>query len=164
MNEGFGMSAQRRGDLPEGSAGRLGGIAFGLIGAVLALASVVSVVTGVPREAHGLAPLTGFADLGSRFGEFSLLLSAGIAALVAATIVALLGARRLRPGPAGFELVVLGLAIEVCILAASSRVGYAVDGGVLPATVACLTGGAAIIAAGVVSILAPIVVATGDSR
>src|ERR1035437_11132319 len=61
MNEGFGMSAQRRGDLPEGSAGRLGGIAFGLIGAVLALAGVVSVVTGMAPGAPRLAPPAGFA-------------------------------------------------------------------------------------------------------
>jgi hypothetical protein len=158
------MSVQRRGDLAGGSAADRGGIAFGAVGALLALAGVGSVVTGMPRAAHGLAPLAGFADLSNRFGEFSLLLSAGIAALVAATIVALLGARRLRPGQAGGELIVLGAAIEVCILAASSRVGYAIDGSVLPAAVACLTGGAAVIAAGVVSLAASIVFPAGRQR
>lgn len=158
------MSVQPRGDLPGGGAASRGGIAFSVIGAVLAFGGVSSVVTGMPRAAHGLAPLASFADLGTRFGEFSLLLSAAIAALVAGTIAALLGTRRLRPGPAGFELLVLGAAIEVCVLAASSRVGYAVDGSVLPATVACLTGGASIVAAGVVSILTPLVEPAAGKR
>jgi hypothetical protein len=80
-----------------------------------------------------------------------------MAAIVAGSIVALMSARRLHPGQAGIELIVLGAAIEVCVLAAGSRVGYAVDGSVLPATVACMTGGAAIVASGVVSIAAAIV-------
>jgi hypothetical protein len=158
------MSVQRRGG-PAGSrvAGRAG-IAFGVAGAVLTLGGIGSVVTGLPKAAHGLAPVAGLADLGTRFGEFSLLLSAGIAALVAAIILTLLAGGGLRPRPAGIELVVLGGAIEVCVLAVSSRVGYAVDGSVLPAAVACLTGGAAIVAAGVVSILASIVLATEGPR
>jgi hypothetical protein len=158
------MSVQRRGDLAGGGAASRGPVAFGSIGAVLVLGGVVSVVTGAPRAAHGLAPLAGIADLGGRFSEFSLLLSAAIAALVAATIVALLAARRLRSGPAGFELLVLGAAVEICVMAAGSRVGYAVDGTVLPATVACLTGGAALIAAGVVAILEPVVASAGPRR
>jgi len=158
------MSVQRRGNPAVGGAADRAGIAFGVVGAVLAFGGVISVVTGMPRAAHGLAPLASLADLGTRFGEFSLLLSAAVAALVAGTIVALLSAGRLRPGPAGFELVVLGGAIEVCVLAATSRVGYAVDGSVLPAAVACLTGGASIVAAGVVSILAPIVLAPEGKR
>lgn len=151
------MLVQRRGDLADDGAVRPSGIAFGVAGAVLAFAGVASVVTGLPSAAHGLAPLAGIGDLGTRFGEFSLLLSAAMAAIVAGSILALLSARRLKPVQAGIELMVLGAAVEVCILAASSRVGYAVDGSVLPAAVACLTGGAAIIAAGVVFIVASIV-------
>jgi hypothetical protein len=151
------MSVQRRGDVAGGGAASRGPIAFGSIGAILILGGVASIVTGAPRAAHGLAPLAGIADLGGRFGEFSLLLSATIAALVAATIVALVAARRLGLGPAGLDLLVLGGAVELCVMAAGSRVGYAIDGTVLPATVACLTGGAALIAAGVVAILAPVV-------
>jgi hypothetical protein len=151
------MLVQRRGDLAGDEAVRPSGIAFGVAGAVLAFAGVASVVTGLPSAAHGLAPLAGIGDLGTRFGEFSLLLSAGMAAIVAGSILALLRARRLQPVQAGIELMVLGAVVEVCVLAASSRVGYAVDGCVLPAAVACLTGGAAIIAAGVVFIVASIV-------
>ncbi len=158
------MSVQRQADLAGGGAASRGPIAFGSIGAVLVLGGVASIVTGSPRAAHGLAPLTGLADLGGRFGEFSLLMSAAIAALVAATVVALLASRRLRSGPAGLELLVLGGAAEICLLAAGSRVGYAVDGTVLPAAVACLTGGAALIAAGVVSILEPVVAPIGSRR
>ena len=158
------MSVQRRGDLAGGDPASRGPIAFGSIGAILIVGGVASIITGMPRAAHGLAPLAGIADLGGRFAEFSLLLSAAIAALVAATIVALLAARRLRLGPAGFELLVLGGAVEVCVMAAGSRVGYAVDGTVLPATVACLTGGAALIAAGVVAILMPVVAPAGPRR
>jgi hypothetical protein len=158
------MSVQRRGGPAGSRVADRAGIAFGVAGAALTLGGIGSVVTGLPKAAHGLAPVAGLADLGTRFGEFSLLLSAGIAALVAATILTLLAGGRLRPGPAGFELVVLGGAIEVCVLAASSRVGYAVDGSVLPAAVACLTGGAAIVAAGAVSILASIVLATEGPR
>jgi hypothetical protein len=61
-------------------------------------------------------------------------------------------------------LLVLGAAVEICVMAAGSRVGYAVDGTVLPATVACLTGGAALIAAGVVAILEPVVASAGPRR
>jgi hypothetical protein len=158
------MSVQRRGDLAGGGAASGGPIAFGSIGVVLILGGIASIVTGAPRAAHGLTPLAGITDFGGRLGEFSLLLSALIAALVAATIIALLAARRLRLGPAGFELLVLGGAVEICVMAAGPRVGYAVDGTVLPATVACLTGGAALIAAGVVAILTPVVAPAGPRR
>jgi len=151
------MTAQRRGEPADGKAGRLSGMAFGAVGAAIAIAGVVSVVTGVPAAAHSLAPATGLGDLATRFGEFSLLISAGIAALVAASIVALLGARRLQPGQAGGELIVLGVAIVVCVLSASSRAGYAANGSVLPAAVASLAGGAAVIAAGAVAIFTSLV-------
>ena len=164
MIEGLAMAAQRREDLADGGARWPSGIAFGAAGVVLVLAGVASAATGIPSAAHGLAPLAGPGDVGNRFGEFSLLLTAGVAALVAGSIVALLSARRLRPGQAGSELIVLGVAIEVCVLAASSRVGYAADGSVLPAAIACLTGGAAVIAAGVVSLVAPIVASMGRDR
>ena len=151
------MVVQRR-RVADDEAGRRGGIAFGTAGAALVVLGIVSAVTGVPSAAHGLAPLGGLGELGTRLGEFSLPFSAAIAALVAGTIVALLDARRLKLGQAGIELLVLGVAVEACLLAAASRVGYAADGSVLPAAVACLTGGASIIAAGIVSIAASIVV------
>ena len=45
----------------------------------------------------------------------------------------------------------LGAAIEVCVLGAIGRIGYAADGSVLLAGVACLMGGAAVVAAGLIA-------------
>jgi hypothetical protein len=51
------------------------------------------------------------------------------------------------------ELIVLGLAVDVCVGGAIGRVGYAPDGTVLPAAVLCLMGGSLIIAGGIVAVL-----------
>ena len=75
------MLAQGRRDLTHDRAARPSGIVFGVLGALLTIAGVVSVVTGMPSAAHGLAPLAGIGTLGTRYGDFSLLLSAGLAAI-----------------------------------------------------------------------------------
>lgn len=131
--------------------GHLGGPVFGIVGASLVLGGVVSIVTGVPAAAHGLRPIFGLRDFLARLGELSPLLSAAAAALVVAGVVILLGSRRLRAGPSAVELVVLGAVIVACVAGASGRVGYAADGSVLPAAVLCLTGGAAVVVAGLVA-------------
>jgi hypothetical protein len=135
----------------EGSAARLSGVVFGALGAGLVLAGVISIATGVPHQAHNMAPLAGPGEIGGRQGEISPLLAAALAALVAAGVVLLLGARRLNPVSAAAELIVLGAAIEVCVVGAIGRIGYAADGSVLMAGVACLMGGAAVIAAGLIA-------------
>jgi hypothetical protein len=98
-----------------------------------------------------MAPLAGPGEIGRRLGEISPLLAAALAALVAAGVVLLLGARKLKPASAAVELIVLGAAIEVCVLGAIGRIGYAADGSVLLAGVACLMGGAAVVAAGLIA-------------
>jgi len=50
---------------------------------------------------------------------------------------------------------VLGAAIEVCVLGASGRIGYAADGSVLLAGIFCLTGGVSVLAAGLLAALVP---------
>jgi hypothetical protein len=65
----------------------------------------------------------------------------------------MLATRRLRPETAAAELVVLGGAIAICVVGAIGRIGYSADGSVLLAGVACLTGGAAVGAAGVLTAL-----------
>jgi hypothetical protein len=98
-----------------------------------------------------MAPLAGPGEIGRRLGEISPLLAAALAALVVAGVVVLLGVRRLKPVSAAAELIVLGVAIEVCVVGAIGRIGYAADGSVLLAGVACLMGGAAVIAAGLIA-------------
>lgn len=135
----------------ESSAARLSGVAFGALGTGLVLAGVISIATGVPHQAHNMAPLAGPGEIGGRLSEISPLLAAALAALVVAGVVLLLGARRLNPVSAAAELIVLGAAIEVCVVGAIGRIGYAADGSVLMAGVACLMGGAAVIAAGLIA-------------
>jgi hypothetical protein len=137
----------------DGRAARLSTIAFGTFGTGLVLAGVVSIATGIPRHAHNMAPLAGPADFGGRLGEISPLIAAALAALVVAAVVLMLATRRLRPDTAAAELIVLGVAVEVCVIGAIGRIGYAADGSVLLAGVACLTGGASIVAAGVLAAL-----------
>ncbi len=145
------MAAEGSGGAVQSNAARLSGVAFGALGTGLVLAGVISIVTGVPHQAHNMAPLAGLADIGGRLGEISPLLAAALAALVVAGVVLLLGARRLNPVSAAAELIVLGVAIEVCVVGSIGRIGYAADGSVLLAGVACLMGGAAVTAAGMVT-------------
>lgn len=134
-------------------AAELSASIFGVVGAGLAMGGILSILTGVPTAAHGLRPPSGWGDALARLGEISPLLSAAGAALVAAAVVLLLGARRLRAVPSGVELVVLGAVVVACALGASGRFGYATDGSVLPAAVAWLSGGVATVAAGVVAVV-----------
>jgi hypothetical protein len=145
------MKADDPGGAMESSAARLSGVAFGALGTGLVLAGVISIATGLPHQAHNMAPLAGPGEIGRRLGEISPLLAAALAALVAAGVVLLLGARKLKPASAAVELIVLGAAIEVCVLGAIGRIGYAADGSVLLAGVACLMGGAAVVAAGLIA-------------
>jgi hypothetical protein len=133
--------------------GRLSGLAFGTFGAALVLAGALSIATGVPSAARDLRPVGGLGDVTGRLGELLPLFSAVVAALVAASVAVLLATRKLRPSAASLELIVLGVAIEVCVLGAAGRIGYATDGSVLVAAVACLSGGVAVLAAGVVTAL-----------
>jgi hypothetical protein len=61
--------------------------------------------------------------------------------------------RRLESLAAAIELLVLGLVIVVCIGGAVGRIGHATDGGVLGSTVACLMGGTAVVAGGIIAVL-----------
>jgi hypothetical protein len=147
------LSAATRSALTPSSVVRLGALAFGFAGACLALGGVSSILIGVPTAAHGVRPISGLGDIGARLGEMAPLLSVGAAALVAAVVVVLLEMGRLRSIASGLELIVLGVVIVACVAGASGRIGYAVDGSVLPAAVMGLTGGLAIAVAGVVAAL-----------
>ncbi len=128
-----------------------GGFAVG--GAVVVIGGIASILAGTPGAAHDLAPLTGPADVVTRFGQVAPLLAAFAAAVVAVPIAGLIALRRLPPVAAALELLVLGLVIEVCIGGASGRVGHSTDGGVLYSTVACVMGGIAVIAGSIISML-----------
>jgi hypothetical protein len=80
-------------------------------------------------------------------------LSAGIAAVVAIGVAVLLVVRRLDPAAAATELLVLGVAMAACIGGAAGRVGHAVDGGVLTATVICMMGAMSVVAGALASAL-----------
>jgi hypothetical protein len=139
--------------MPNARAARISGAAFSLAGAAVVIVGVVSILAGSPNAAHDLAPLSGPGDLAGRFGQVAPVVSAAIAAAVAATIAVLLSMRRLAPLAAAVELLVLGLAIEACIGGAVGRIGHATDGAVLGSTVACLMGGTAIVAGGIITVL-----------
>ena len=102
---------------------------------------VISILSGKPAAAHDLAPLSGPGDLIPRLGQMAPILSAAIAAVVAVAVVALMTARRLAPVAASIELLILGLAIDVCVGGATGRIAHSTDGGVMAATVACMMGG-----------------------
>jgi hypothetical protein len=138
---------------PNARAARISGAAFAVAGAAVVIAGVVSILTGTPNDAHDMAPLAGPGDLAGRLGQVAPVVSAAIAAAMAATIAVLLGTRRLAPLAAAIELLVLGLAIEACIGGAVGRIGHATDGAVLGSTVACLMGGTAVVAGGIISVL-----------
>jgi hypothetical protein len=137
----------------DGQAARLSAFAFGVLGAGLVAAGVVSIATGIPHPAYNLAPLSGPVDLLRRLGEVTPLLAAGLGAVVVAWLALMLVSGRLRPATAALELIVVGLAVEVCVVGAIGRLGYAPDGTVLVAGVACVTGGASAIAAGLLAAL-----------
>ena len=148
-----GAAGNREASQAAGGAARLSAVAFGTLGTGLVVAGVVSIATGIPHRAYNMAPLAGLADVSGRLGEISPLIAATVAALVVASVVLMLATRKLRRDTAAVELIVLGAAIEVCVIGAIGRIGYAADGSVLLAGVACLTGGAAVVAAGALAAL-----------
>ncbi len=118
------------------------------------LLGLASILTATPAQAHDLLPLAGIGDITRPSGEVAPLLSATIAALVVVVVAALLAARRLDALAAAVELLVLGLVIEGCVLGTIGRIGHATDGSVLGAAVVCIMGGTAVIASGIVALLA----------
>jgi hypothetical protein len=147
------MAAGRPVAAPNARAARISGLAFAVGGAVVVIGGVVSILLGRPDAAHDLAPVTGPADLVGRFGQMAPVLAAATAALVVVVVAALLALRRLNPVAASVELLVLGLVIDLCIGGAAGHIGHATSGAVLGAAVACLMGGAAVVAGGIVASL-----------
>jgi hypothetical protein len=147
------MAAQRPRTAPNARGARVSGAAFALGGAALVLIGIAAALTGTPDAAHDLAPLTGPGDLFGRFGQVAPIVSAAIAAVVAGVVGVLFATKRLTPLAAAMELLILGMAVEMCIGGATGRIGHATDGAVLGATVACLMGGTAILAGGIIAVL-----------
>ena len=147
------MAAQRRAGTPNTRAARISGVAFSVGGAVVVLGGVASILVGQPAAAHDLAPVTGPEDLVQRFGQMAPIVSAAIAAALVVIVAGLLGLRRLQASAASMELMVLGLVIVFSIAGALGRVGHATHGGVMGAAVACLMGGTAVVAGGIVAVL-----------
>jgi hypothetical protein len=147
------MAAQRSTAALNARAARVSGAAFAIGGAVAVLCGVASILTGKPNAAHDLAPLAGPGDLAARFGQMAPMMSAVLGGLVVVVVAAMMVRRRLDSPAASFELLVLGLAIDVCIGGAAGRIGHSLDGGVLGSTVVCLMGGTAVVAGGIVAVL-----------
>jgi hypothetical protein len=148
------MAAQRPVAASSAGAALASAVGFACVGAFFVLLGVESILTATPAQAHDLLPLAGIGDITRRSGEVAPILSAMVAALVALAIAALLAARRLDPLAAAIELLVLGAVIEGCVLGAIGRIGHATDGSVLGAAVVCIMGGTAIVASGIVALLA----------
>ncbi|MGZ6273266.1 MAG: hypothetical protein ACXWM8_03090 [Candidatus Limnocylindrales bacterium] len=129
-------------------------VGFACLGALFVLLGLASILTATPAQAHDLLPLAKIGDITRPSGEVAPLLSATIAALVVVAVAALLAARRLDALAAAIELLVLGLVIEGCVLGTIGRIGHATDGSVLGAAVVCIMGGTAVIASGIVALLA----------
>jgi len=147
------MLAGRPVAAPNARPARIRGVAFAVGGAVVVIGGVASILLGMPAAAHDLVPVTGPADVVGRFGQMAPILAAAVAAIVVVAVAAFLAARRLDPAAASIELLVLGLAIDLCIGGAAGRIGHATYGGVMGAAVACLMGGAAVVAGGIVASL-----------
>jgi hypothetical protein len=147
------MAAHRTAAAPNIRAARISGVAFAVGGAVLVIGGVASILAGRPDAAHDLAPVTGPSDLVQRFGQMAPILSAAIAAGLVLVVAVLLGLRRLEASAASLELVVLGLVIAFSVIGALGRVGHATHGGVMGAAIACLMGGTAVVAGGIVAVL-----------
>jgi hypothetical protein len=147
------MTAEQRATAPNVRAARISSVVFAMAGAATVLGGVVSILTGIPRAARDLAPLSGHTDAIARFGQWEPLLAALAAALVAGVVAVLLARRRLDPRAASIELIVLGLAIDVCIGGTIGRIGHTVHGSVMPAAVVCLMGGSFLVVGGIVALL-----------
>src|ERR1035437_2876302 len=147
------MTAERTVAAPSTPAARISGVVFAMAGAALVLGGVVSILTGIPSAAHDLAPLSGRGDAIARLGQWEPLLAALAAALVAGVVAVLLARRRLDPRAASIELIVLGLAIDVCIGGTIGRIGHTVHVSVMPAAVVCLMSGSFLVVGGIVAFL-----------
>jgi len=147
------MAAHRRRAAANSQAARLSAVVFVWLGTVATLVAATAILLGKPDEAHDLLPIGGFGDLARRVGEFAPIVAALVAAVVAAVVVSFVGARRLDALFGGCELFVLGAVVVISILGMSGRIGHAADGSVLRATLACVAGGAAIAAGGIVALL-----------
>jgi len=147
------MAAQRFRAAPNARAARISGATFAIGGAIAVLFGVASILTGTPNAAHDLAPLAGPADLLARWGQTAPIVSAILGAVVVVVVAAMMVRGRLAPPAASFELLILGLAIDLCIGGAVGRIGHATDGSVLGSTVVCLMGGTAVVAGGIVTVL-----------
>lgn len=135
-------------------AALLSSLVFAWAGAFLVLLGSLSILAGSPARAHDLAPLGSPADVLTRPAEVAPLITAEIAAVVAIVVAFAAALRRLDAVAVAVELLVLGIVIEACVLAASDRVGHTTDGGVMGAAVVCVMGGAAIFGSGIVAPLA----------
>jgi hypothetical protein len=147
------MTVERSTTAESRRAARISGAAFAAGGAVVVIGAAVSILTGRPTAAHDLAPLAGPGDLTGRFGQIAPVVSAALAAIVAVGVTGLLLLRRLQPVAAAVELMVLGLVVDACIGGAATRIGHAADGSVLGASIACMMGGAAVVAGGVIALI-----------
>jgi hypothetical protein len=147
------MAAQRSRAAPNARAARISGATFAIGGAIAVLCGVTSILTGTPNAAHDLAPLAGPADLIARLGQTAPIVSAVLGAVVVVVVAAMMVRGRLASPAASFELLILGLAIDVCIGGAAGRIGHATDGSVLGSTVVCLMGGTAVVAGGIIAVL-----------
>ena len=148
------MAAQRPVATSNARAALASAVGFACFGGFFVLLGAASILTATPAQAHDLLPLAGLGDIPKRFGEVAPLLSATIAALVTGVIAALVATRRLDALAAAIELLILGAVIESCVLGAIGRIGHATDGGVLGAAVVCVMGGTAVLASGIVALLA----------
>jgi hypothetical protein len=147
------VGTTRQSTSPNTGAARLSAVVFTWLGAVALILAVFAILVGSPSKAYDLAPLGGLGDLTRRFGEFSPLVAASVAVVVASVVAAMVGARRLDPVAGGLQLVVLGGVAVACVLGEAGRIGHAADGGVLSATVVCVAGAAAVVAGGIVAML-----------
>ena len=147
------MTAQRPKVAPDARAARISSAAFAAGGAGAVFCGIASILTGTPNVAHDLAPVTGPADLLARIAQIAPIMSAALGAIVVLGIAAMLASTRLEPRAAALELLILGLAIDVCIGGATGRVGHATDGAVMGSAVVCLMGGTAVVAGGIIAVL-----------
>jgi hypothetical protein len=147
------MAAQRSTAAPNARAARVSGAAFAIGGATAVLFGAASILTGTPNAAHDLAPVAGLGDLLARFGQVAPIVSAVLGAIVVVVVAGMMARKRLEPPAASLELLVLGLAIDMCIGGAAGRIGHATDGAVLGSAVVCLMGGTAIVAGGIIAVL-----------
>lgn len=147
------MTAERPVAAPNARAARISGVVFAMAGTAVVLGGVISILAGTPTAARDLVPVSGLGDAVARSGQLGPLFAATAAALVAGVVAILLAGRRLDPRAAAIELIVLGLAVDICIGGAIGRIGYTTDGTVLPAAVVSLMGGSFMVAGGLVALL-----------